>query len=194
MEEEKGYYEVERVIGKRITFEDVTSTDEVDKIEEHPLTASTPLVGQAVESDEKQGIDHNDVDMELKHADEDDSGEEVKVREEPPPVRRITRATTRAQRQVVSVQAMKTRRERRMTPGTTVKRAVVWYLVQWKGYSEEDNSWVRADDMQAPDAIREYEDAQQKGEDLGLHYLHHKTSSDKPGRSVLSTRLVGDWS
>ena len=92
------------------------------------------------------------------------------------PVIQLTGHGTRAMRgrQVVSVNALRLGRARgcKFTTGSTVKREVVWYLVQWKGYAEEHNLWVKAEDMHAPDAIREYEEAQQRGDDLGVHYLH----------------------
>ena len=79
------------------------------------------------------------------------------------------------------------------------KRQVVWYLVQWKGYGDEHNSWVRAEDMNAPDAIAEYEEAQRRGDDLGVHYLHCRAIGEALARGedkqtpVLSTAVVGDW-
>jgi hypothetical protein len=99
---------------------------------------------------------------------------------------------------VVSLHALRLGRAKgsKVTPGTTPKREVVWYLVQWKGYGEEHNSWVRAEDMHAPDAIREYEEAQQRGDDLGVHYLHCKaTRTVTTGEELceLETRMVGDW-
>ena len=130
---------------------------------------------------------------------------EVKEREEP--VRRVTRAATRAaevsrhqQRQVVSAHVLRLRRAKgsTMTQGKE-KREVVWYLVQWKGYGDEHNSWVRAEDMSAPDAIAEYEEAQRRGDDLGVHYLHSRDmgralGSGEDDRSpVLNTAVVGDW-
>ena len=130
---------------------------------------------------------------------EEEPEEEEKTIEEYP--KRMTRAATRAAaekeraRQTVSVHVLRARRTKvsKMTPGTE-KRAVVWYLVQWKGYKEEDNSWVREEDMDAPDAIREYEEAQLKGDDLGLHYLHTETRVGEAQQRTLITRVVGDWS
>jgi hypothetical protein len=205
--EESEEYEVERVIGKRITFEDVEQAVGREEKEECSNPFS-PLVDQDEEDKESE-----DVDEKWRESKYDDGGhddekaestpqaleEEVKEREEP--VRRVTRAATRAakERQVVSVHALqrKRARESKVTPGSTPKRQVVWYLVQWKGYGEEHNSWVRAEDMNAPDAIREYEEAQQRGDDMGVHYLHCKaTTSTSTGEALceLSTRMVGDWS
>ena len=71
--------------------------------------------------------------------------------------------------------------------------------MQWKGYGDEHNSWVRAEDMNAPDAIAEYEDAQRRGDDLGVHYLHCRAIGEALARGedkqtqVLSTAVVGDW-
>jgi transposase InsO family protein/predicted aspartyl protease len=206
LEEENGEYEVERVIGKRITFEDVEEPVDAERKVPHSSNPFSPLVGQDHEDEEtKDGADDSETWRENKYDDngQDDEKvesslqeEEVKEREEP--VRRVTRATTRAarERQVVSVHALRLTRSRggQVTPGTKEKREVVWYLVQWKGYGEEYNSWVRAEDMHAPDAIREYEEAQRRGDDLGVHYLHCKAMGDDEQLSVLSTRVVGDWS
>jgi transposase InsO family protein len=172
-------YEVERIIGKRITWEDIEPTKEV-------VTDSQAVVQK---EEEEKGEEEKG---------EEEEEEEKKIEEYP---MRMTRAATRAvaekerARQIVSVHALRARRAKvsKMTPGKE-KRAVVWYLVQWKGYKEEDNSWVREEDMDAPDAIREYEEAQLKGDDLGLHYLHTETRVGEAQQRTLTTRVVGDWS
>jgi hypothetical protein len=181
--EEHLEYEVERVIGKRITWEDVEPTrgaaeERESKYDESP--SDEPSTEASVEAEEK---------------------EKEERREEPP--RRVTRATTRAAaaagreraRQTVLVHALRAKRAKgSKVSERTEKRAVVWYLVQWKGYGEEDNRWVRAEDMHAPDAIREYEEAQLRGDDLGLHYLHTETREGEARLCTLNTRVVGDWS
>ena len=194
------------MIGKRITFEDVEET--TDEKEDEPLTTpSSPSVDEVV--DEKEVGSSDDSWMESKYDaldEKDDREEKVEMKESEEPSRRVTRAMTRAlgrkvngQRQFVTLHALKARGGR-MTLGETKKREVVWYLVQWKGYGEEDNSWVRASDMHAPDAIREYEEAQQRGDDLGVHYLHVKRGSGvvsgdgEGGKAVIITTVVGDWS
>ena len=139
VEEESQEYEVERVIGKRITFEDVEpQADEKEQREE-----------------KQQQQPPSDDELERKY-DEPSSDEERKVsspqpeeaKERDEPIRRVTRATTRQareevsrRRQAVSVHVLRLPRAKgsRITAGA-VKREVVWYLVQWKGYGEEDNS------------------------------------------------------
>jgi transposase InsO family protein len=210
--EENDEYEVERVIGKRITFEDVDETGDTEQ-KEQSSNRFSPLIDEDTEDEVAEDVDQkwreskyeNDRDghggqgegKTESHPQEEDE-EEVKEREEP--TRRVTRATTRAARecQVVSLHALRLGRAKgsKVTPGTTPKREVVWYLVQWKEYGEEHNSWVRAEDMHAPDAIREYEEAQQRGDDLGVHYLHCKaTRTVTTGEELceLETRMVGDW-
>jgi transposase InsO family protein len=40
------------------------------------------------------------------------------------------------------------------------------YLIKWKGYADEENSWVAAEDLSAPDLLKEYRQRQR-----GLHAL-----------------------
>ena len=212
VEQEGEEYEIERVIGKRITFEDVQDEDVHEATGEAKDDAlPPPSLSLEVDQDEKEErapqVD-DVVDESVNKAVDDskyDDDDEVKEREEP--VRRVTRAATRAaevrrreQRQVVSAHALRLRRAKGST--TTQgkeKRQVVWYLVQWKGYGDEHNSWVRAEDMKAPDAIAEYEEAQRRGDDLGVHYLHCRAIGETLARGedkqtpVLSTAVVGDW-
>ncbi|CAJ0928600.1 unnamed protein product [Ranitomeya imitator] len=37
-----------------------------------------------------------------------------------------------------------------------VSRRKLQYLVKWKGYAQEDNSWVFASDVHAPDLVRAF--------------------------------------
>ena len=48
--------------------------------------------------------------------------------------------------------------------------------------------------MHAPDAIREYEDAQLRGDDLGVHYLHTGARVGEAQLWAMDTRVVGDRS
>jgi len=185
-------YEIERVIGKRVTFEDVQE----GKGEEKDEALANPFLPLEVDADEEKepSLDIEESVYESKYDEE-----EVKEREEP--VRRVTRAATRAaevnrhgRRQVVSAHAL---RLKRAAGSTTTrgkeKREVVWYLVQWKGYSDEHNSWVRAKDMHAEEAIAEYEERQRRGDDLGVHYLHCQVMDVDGGEWAMDTRVVGDW-
>jgi hypothetical protein len=198
--EEHLEYEVERVIGKRITWEDVEATGGATGEEEEEEKQSTPM-SEAERESKYDDSPSDEPSMEASVEAEEKEILKEERREEPP--RRVTRATTRAAaeagreraRQTVSVHALRAKRAKgSKVSERTEKRAVVWYLVQWKGYGEEDNRWVRAEDMHAPDAIREYEDAQLSGDDLGLHYLHTETREGEARLCTLNTRVVGDWS
>ena len=193
IEQEDGEYEIERVIGKRVTFEDVQE----GKGEEKGEALANPFQLLKVDEDEEKepSLDIEEGAYESKYDEE-----EVKEREEP--VRRVTRAATRAaevsrhgRRQVVSAQALRLKRAGgNTTTQGKEKREVVWYLVQWKGYSDEHNSWVRAEDMRADEAIAEYEERQRRGDDLGVHYLHCQEMDVDQAVWRMDTRVVGDWS
>jgi hypothetical protein len=38
-----------------------------------------------------------------------------------------------------------------------ISRGKKQYLLKWKGYPDEENSWVPAQDLDAPDLLREYQ-------------------------------------
>ena len=48
--------------------------------------------------------------------------------------------------------------------------------------------------MHAAEAIQEYEDAQRRADDLGVHTLFCKKSGVSGEVSTLDVRVVGDWS
>ncbi len=78
-----------------------------------------------------------------------------------------------------------------------MKKLVLRYRVQWKGYPEEEASWERAESLtHAQEAIDEYErqQAAMRGEDtMGVHYLHTVVKNDQGqgSRATLQTILVG---
>ena len=211
VEQESDQYEIERVIGKRITFENVYVEDgqeAVVKVKgDEPPSPSPSLELDQEEKEEKVPEVDEAVDEDVDRAVDDGKYDDEEVKEREEPLRRVTRAATRAaevrrreRRQVVSAHALRLRRAQSstVTQGKE-KREVVWYLVQWKGYGDEHNSWVRAEDMDAPDAIAEYEEAQRRGDDLGVHYLHCRERGEALARGeddqplTLSTSVVGDW-
>jgi Chromo (CHRromatin Organisation MOdifier) domain len=175
-------YEVERVVGKKITWEEVDESQgsESEREEEKSEEKREETPAEA------------EVEAETKVDREREAPQEEQKEALPGRVTRSRAAAARkAGRELMALQAG--RATKATTEKEKVKRAVVWYLVQWKGYPEENNSWVRAEDMHADDAIREYEEAQQRGDDLGFHYLHALGSASAEGVQLLSTRLVGDW-
>ena len=131
VEQEGEEYEIERVIGKRITFEDVQDEDVHEATGEAKDDAlPSPSLSLEVDQDEKEerapqvdDVVDESVDKAVDDSKYDDD-DEVKEREEP--VRRVTRAATRAaevrrreQRQVVSAHALRLRRAK----GSTRRRA-----------------------------------------------------------------------
>ena len=93
MEEESQEYEVERVIGKRITFEDAeTHTDEEEEREEKQQ--------QQPPSDDELERKYDEPSSEEERKVSSPQPEEVKERDES--TRRVTRATTRQAREEVS--------------------------------------------------------------------------------------------
>jgi hypothetical protein len=67
-------------------------------------------------------------------------------------------------------------------------RTVVKYLVKWKGWDSEYNTWQTIDDLRnAQDLIDEYEHTQAvlRGEEsVGLHYIHEVITKDDGTVSV----------
>ncbi|CAJ0966728.1 unnamed protein product [Ranitomeya imitator] len=55
-----------------------------------------------------------------------------------------------------------------------VSRRKLQYLVKWKGYAQEDNSWVFASDVHAPDLVRAF----------------HMAHPGRPGSSDIKTKCL----
>ena len=60
------------------------------------------------------------------------------------------------------------------------------YLVKWKGYPDSDNEWVYHVDMHAPEAIKEYEEAQKDKSRLCSHVNRSNTPMSSSSISISS--------
>jgi transposase InsO family protein len=123
-------------------------------------------------------------------AEEEEAADEEEKKEEAPPGLPNVRRSERLRGKGVSPLQGQGRRRRPVK----VKEMVLRYRVLWKGYSEEEASWERAESLtHAQEAIDEYERKQDalKGEGgMGVHYLHTIVRNDQGGPATLQTVVV----
>jgi chromodomain-containing protein len=161
-------WEVEAIIGKKEELEEVELNDpeEGGSIDESPT-----------ESDEKESSHGSD------------SKEEKEEAASPLTVRRSARLAGKPALPIASQEKAKRR------PPVKVKQMVLRYRVRWKGYSEEEASWERVENLaNAQEAIDDYERqlADMRGEDtMGIHYLHTIVKDDQGRGATLQTMIVG---
>ena len=162
--------------------EDRPLSDLVDGEAEYEVEAIT---GKKEDMEEVEEVDIPDTT-------EEEAEEEEKKEGDPPSTLRRS-ARLGGKKGTATAAQQKGRRKK----SVKVKKLVLRYRVQWKGYSEEEASWERAESLtHAQEAIDEYErqQAAMRGEDtVGMHYLHTVVEGDSESAASLHTVVVDSY-
>ena len=68
-----------------------------------------------------------------------------------------------------------------------LKRGIRYYLVKWKDYSEEDNSWVKESNFDTPEIIQEYWNKIVKEDPEKYNNLNQEQSKTKSNKTIAPT-------
>lgn len=67
-------------------------------------------------------------------------------------------------------------------------RGKLQYYVKWKGYPDEDNSWVRAEDLLAPELLLEYQKSVNNADEISSDSVRQRKDEDVSKRAKSPTK------